>query len=138
MIPNSGHIENGVHIFSRRIYYADTDAGGVVYHAKYLDIAEAARTEMLRVMKIEQQALRHETGLVFAVKKCDIDYIKPARLDDVLNITTKLVKMGGASFTLDQHITRDHQDIARLSLVIVCINEQGSPQKIPPFIKERF
>src|SRR5712671_6087187 len=86
-----------MHRFGLRVYYEDTDAGGVVYYANYLKFAERARTEMLRHVGFEQEALRRTTGRVFAVRHCSADYLAPARLDDELVVETRLTALGGAS-----------------------------------------
>src|SRR5713101_5932994 len=103
-----------MHRFGLRVYYEDTDAGGVVYYANYLKFAERARTEMLRHIGFEQEALRRATGRVFAVRRCSADYLAPARLDDELIVETRLTALGGASLEVEQEIRCGARALARL------------------------
>jgi acyl-CoA thioester hydrolase len=102
--PETGRIEGGVHRLPVRVYYEDTDAGGIVYHANHLKFAERARTEMLRCLGLDHGAMRERFGLAFAVRRCRVDYLAPARLDDALLIETRLVRLGGASLDLEQRV----------------------------------
>jgi YbgC/YbaW family acyl-CoA thioester hydrolase len=95
--PESGRIEGGVHRLPLRVYYEDTDAVGIVYHANHLKFAERARTEMLRCLGLDHSIVRERFGLAFTVRRCLVDYLAPARLDDGLVIETRLVRGGGAS-----------------------------------------
>ena len=104
-VPASGAIEAGVHRLPLRVYYEDTDAAGIVYHAAYLRFAERARTEMLRCLALDHGSLRARFGLSFAVRRCVIDYLAPARLDDQLIVATRLTRQGGASLDLEQRVS---------------------------------
>ncbi len=84
MTLRSGTVQDDAHQFPLRVYYEDTDAAGIVYYANYLQFAERARTEMLRLLGFEHDELRRATGVVFAVRRCSADYLAPARLDDEL------------------------------------------------------
>ena len=86
------------HVYPVRVYYEDTDAGGVVYHSNYLRFAERARTELLREAGIDHVTLMTENGLMFAVRRCEAEYVKPARLDDALEVRTRCFEATGASF----------------------------------------
>ena len=90
-----------------RVYWEDTDAGGVVYHAQYLAFMERARSEWLRSMGIDQTTLRERENQVFVVRAMDIDFRAPARLDDQLQVSVRLLECRGASFSLAQRIERD-------------------------------
>lgn len=90
-----------------RVYYEDTDAGGVVYHANYLLFMERARTEWLRALGFEQDALRREAGVQFSVRRATIDYLRPALFNDLLTVTVALTGHGGASLDLAQELVRD-------------------------------
>src|SRR4051812_48817224 len=92
-----------------RVYYEDTDAGGVVYHARYLAFAERGRTEMLRAAGYEHAPLLKEGGIAFAVVAININYKGPAKLDDLLTVKTQLAKVGGASMEMQQDIYREDQ-----------------------------
>lgn len=89
MTAISGHIEAGRHFFPVRVYYEDTDAGGIVYYANYLKFAERARTEMLRLVGLNQSQLKKENGILFAVRSLTIDYRRPAVLDDLLEVVSR-------------------------------------------------
>ena len=108
--------------WNARVYYEDTDAGGVVYHARYLAFYERARTEMLRQLNISQQTLLQE-GIAFVVKKMDISYDFPARLDDMLTISTKVEQIRKASIIFKQTIlNQNKQIISSADVVIACVN----------------
>src|SRR5260221_12759686 len=95
-------LAGGVHRFALRVYYEDTDAAGIVYYANYLKFAERARTEMLRLLGFEQDALRRATGRVFAVRHCSADYLAPPRLDDELTVESRLTALVAASLQIAQ------------------------------------
>lgn len=108
--------------WSARVYYEDTDAGGVVYHARYLAFFERARTEILRKVGINQQMLLQE-GVAFVVKKMDINYHFPARLDDMLTITTSIEQVRKASIIFKQTIlNQNNQVISTADVLIACVN----------------
>ena len=111
-----GVIDGGVHRIRIRVYYEDTDAAGIVYHAAYLEFAERARTEMLRCLGLDHTTLRARFGLMFTVRRCAIDYLVPARLDDLLEIQTQMVRLGGASLDLEQRVLREAQLLTRLAV----------------------
>ncbi|MWP50154.1 MULTISPECIES: tol-pal system-associated acyl-CoA thioesterase [unclassified Gilliamella] len=108
--------------WNARVYYEDTDAGGVVYHARYLAFFERARTEILRKVGINQQMLLQE-GVAFVVKKMDINYHFPARLDDMLTITTSIEQVRKASIIFKQTIlNQNNQVISTADVLIACVN----------------
>lgn len=114
-----------------RVYYEDTDAGGIVYHANYLKFAERARTDWLREHGIEQSEILKNEGLLFVVYRLEIDFLSPARLDDLLTIQTRLLQKGHATMKLEQIIQKDSQTIASLKVELACINREGKPSKWP-------
>ena len=95
---------NKAHIFPLRVYFEDTDAGGIVYYANYLRFAERARTEMLRSVGIESGHLMREDDITLTVKSCQVDYQKPAHLDDALEVHSRIIKVCGASLKGEQMI----------------------------------
>ena len=121
----------GVHVFPVRVYYEDTDAGGVVYYANYLKFAERARTEMMHLLDPGYAELVASGRLAFAVRHCEADFLTPARLDDVLEIRTRAAEIGGASVTADQTIRRDGEDIARLVVRLACVGPSGRAMRMP-------
>ncbi len=128
--------ERREYVFPVRVYYEDTDAAGVVYHANYLRFAERARTELLRAMGIDHRTLLTEDGIMFAVSRCETDYVKPARLDDLLEVRTSFARATGASFWMEQEIRRDDEMIADLKLRLVCIRPDGRPTRLPDAVRE--
>jgi acyl-CoA thioester hydrolase len=122
---------DGKHRFALRVYYEDTDAAGIVYYANYLKFAERARTEMLRLVGFEQEALRRTDGRVFAVRRCSADYLAPARLDDELVVETCLTALGGASLEVAQEIRRGDRPLVRLALRLACLDPAGKPARLP-------
>lgn len=116
-----------------RVYYEDTDSGGVVYHSIYLNYMERARTEWLRSLGFEQHRLRRERGLVFAVSHIDVHFLAPARLDDALLITLTLAKRGGASLHLRQQILRmpERTPLIQADVRVVMLNENFKPTRLP-------
>ncbi|MGB3917898.1 MAG: tol-pal system-associated acyl-CoA thioesterase [Thiothrix litoralis] len=110
-----------------RVYYEDTDAGGVVYHANYLKFMERARTEWLRTLGFEQDTLAQELNIVFVVGSLDIQYRKPARFNDTLNITASISNLGRASMVFKQSIWRDSSNnspelLTTASVKVVCVS----------------
>lgn len=123
------------HIFPVRVYYEDTDAGGVVYHSNYLRFAERARTELLRDHGIDHTRLLSESGLMFAVRRCEAEYVKPARLDDALEIRTRCIQATGASFWLEQLVQRAGETLVEMKLRLVCLTQDGRPARLPDTLR---
>ncbi|MGD2053846.1 MAG: tol-pal system-associated acyl-CoA thioesterase [Gammaproteobacteria bacterium] len=122
-----------------RVYYEDTDAGGVVYYANYLKFLERARTEYLRAIGFEQDQLKQEYGIIFAVHSLSIKYQKPAVFNDALTVSAEIVDRGNAVLTFKQMITRDKDktSICSAEVIIACLNaEKFSPTRIPLKIQE--
>jgi acyl-CoA thioester hydrolase len=105
-----------------RVYYEDTDSGGVVYYANYLKFLERGRTEFLRALGFEQRQLAEETGLAFAVRGLSAEYLKPARLDDQLEVTTALGELGRAQVTFAQEIRRADETLLTASVRVACLD----------------
>mgnify|MGYP003331579670 CR=1 FL=1 len=126
------------HIFRLRVYYEDTDAAGIVYYANYFKFAERARTEMLRSVNIDQNILYTETGVRFVVRSCAIDYLLPARLDDELEVHTRIHCVKGASLIVLQAVRRARDTIVSLKLRIACIGRCGQPKRLPKKVASRL
>lgn len=118
-----------------RVYYEDTDLAGIVYYANYLKFIERGRSEWVRACGIDQNALKAGQGIVFAVRKVDADYLKPARYDDVLQVTTQLMALGGARIELRQEVWRGADRLFSAHVVLVCIAENGQPARIPAEVR---
>ena len=115
-----------------RVYWEDTDAGGVVFFANYLKFFERARTEWLRTLGHGQQRLRNDTGAVFVVADTSVRYLEPARLDDQLEITVRLVEAGRVSMTLAQQALRGDLLLAESTIRIGCVDAGTfKPRRIP-------
>ncbi|MBT4889485.1 MAG: tol-pal system-associated acyl-CoA thioesterase [Rhodospirillales bacterium] len=122
-----------------RIYYEDTDAGGIVYYANYLRYAERGRTELLRSLGVEKLALMEREQLAFAVRGCNVEYLLPARLDDALEVHTRVLNVGGASLHLDQRVLRDGETLTEIDIRLVCMHINGPlmgrPSRIPTEVR---
>ena len=138
MKPVAGHIEGTRHVFPLRVYYEDTDAAGIVYYANYLKFAERGRTEFLRLAGIDQSALREQEGIFFAVRRAEIDYLKPARLDDVLEVVTQLTDMSIVKIDAQQTIRRGAEELARVMMRVVCLRTDGRPARMPRTLYQQF
>jgi acyl-CoA thioester hydrolase len=126
------------HVFRCRVYYEDTDAAGIVYYANYLKFAERARTEMLRAAGIEQRRLAEETGLGFVVSRFACEFRAPARLDDQLDVVTRVDRLRAAAVEARQEVRRDGGLLAGIDVVIACVARDGRPARIPPPLRRAF
>ena len=120
-----------------RVYYEDTDAGGVVYYANYLKFMERARTEFLRSLGFEQDQLKQEQGIIFAVHSLSAQYKKPAVFNDELIVNTKITALGRASLTFKQSITRlpEHTYLCEAEVKVACLHaEEFSPVAMPQIV----
>jgi acyl-CoA thioester hydrolase len=125
------------HLHAVRVYYEDTDCSGVVYHTSYLRFAERARTEMLRALGVAHSDMIARTGLAFAVRRLEVDYLAPARLDDTLEVLTRIREIGGASLGAVQVVrgAGAGPELARITLRLACINENGRPARLPTAVR---
>ena len=123
------------HRLPARVYYVDTDAGGIVYHATYLAFAERGRTEMLRMIGVDLLALKEEKHLVFAVRRCDMDFLRPARLDDLLDVRTRMLAMGGATLDVIQSVYRQDEELVRIRVQLACMRLDARAARIPAAVR---
>jgi acyl-CoA thioester hydrolase len=122
-----------------RVYYQDTDAGGIVYHANYLAFAERARSEALRAMGIPHAEMVKNHHVMFVVRRIILDYQRPARLDDQLTVETRILEVGGASATLRQHFWRDSDSLAVLDVWLGCATvPEGRAARMPKAWRARM
>jgi acyl-CoA thioester hydrolase len=126
---------NSAHTLNIKIYYEDTDAGGVVYYANYLRYMERARTEFLLDHGIDV-ADYHRKGYLFAVVHVDIHYKRPAKLGDVMTITTEIEKMTNVTLSIQHRVLRDTELLVEAIVKLACIDPNGKPQKIPESIRK--
>lgn len=122
-----------------RVYYEDTDAGGVVFYANYLKFFERARTEMLRHLGFEQDQLRNELGILFVVRSASIDYLKPAHFNDQLQISSEIVAIKKTSLTFKQSVMCNHDLLCVGEIRIACVDANTlKPKPISPLILNKI
>lgn len=126
------------HKIDLRVYYEDTDAGGIVYHASYLKFAERGRTELLRHMGFSHAQLLKDTGVAFAVINMNVDFKAPARLDDLLTVKSAITDMQGASLGMAQEIRRGDVLLVKMDLRLACLDQQGKAARLPAELKKLF
>lgn len=131
-------MSEGAHRLAIRVYYEDTDFSGVVYHANYLRFLERGRTELLRATGIDQSMLHAETrGFAFVVRRMAIDYLRPARMDDVIEVETTSREVRGASLRLSQRILRDGEVLVAAEVQVAAV-AGGRPVRIPDGLRARL
>ena len=123
------------HIFPLRVYYEDTDLAGIVYYANYLKFIERARSEWVRGLGIDQALLRAQQGVVFAVRRVEADYLRPAVFDDVLSVQTVLADLSGARLVLDQAVLRGAQTLFTARVTLVCLTAAGTATRFPTALR---
>ena len=121
-----------------KVYYEDTDAGGVVYYANYLKYLERARTEALTSIGLSNLQVKEQFGALIIVKSCNIEYKKPAHLEDELSIRSFIKSISKASFFMNQFITKNQVSIVEAKVHLVFVNEKGKPVKVPDLIFDNF
>ena len=121
-----------------KIYYEDTDSGGVVYYSNYLNFLERARTEMIESVGFSNKKLLEEFKTLIIVKSCNIEYIKPAKLEDKIQIYSSIETLNNASFVVNQNIKKDDNLIVKAKLKLVTVSQEGKPIKIPSVLKKKL
>lgn len=122
-----------------RVYFQDTDAGGVVYHASYVNFMERSRTEWLRTFGYSNAGLMKELGVVFVVRSIKLDYLKPALLDDLLTVTAQIRAIGRSQVTLEQAILRGEELLTEGEVHLVCVNVQTfKPVSVPDVLRKQW
>lgn len=132
-----GWFEKAAYVLPLRVYIEDTDAGGIVYYANYLSFMERGRSDMLRGLGIRHGDLAGMDGggVYLVVRRCELDFLKPARLDDGLEVHTSLVACGGASLTLAQAVRRGGDDLVRARVKVGCMNAAGQARRFPAAVR---
>ncbi|SIT74339.1 tol-pal system-associated acyl-CoA thioesterase [Pontibaca methylaminivorans] len=125
------------HLFKFRVYYDDTDMGAVVYHANYLRFIERARSDWVRALGSDQNAMR-ESGILWVVRRIEADYLAPARFDDLLEVETVPVATSGVRFVLDQTVSRGGRALFRARVTLACMSPDGRPLRLPAEIRAIF
>ncbi len=140
-LPHSGIIKDGEHILPLRIYYEDTDAGGVVYHANYLKFMERGRSDMLRLVGIDQVKMllfQEPDDFKFFMVRTEVDYLKSAVLNDEITVHTRLSKFGGASVIMEQVIRRAGDVLAKGRVRAAVLNKKNRPMRLPKIFLEKL
>jgi acyl-CoA thioester hydrolase len=132
--PMVGRLQGRAHIFPIRVYFEDTDAAGIVYYANYLKFAERARTETMRALGVDH-GIMFRDGTYFIVRRCEIDYVRPAHLDDLLEVHSEFAEIGGASLSVRQVVRRGGAELARLAVKLACVGSDGRPARIPQSVR---
>ncbi len=135
----SGMVLGKRHWFAIRVFYEDTDAAGIVYYANYLKFVERARTEMMRLLGFEHSQIRDTDGINWTVRRCTIDYRKPAKLDDQILVESGIVQLGGASLNIEQIVRNVHGVVlASAVLKLACMHANGRPARLPQGLRKRL
>ena len=124
--------------FEIKVYYEDTDAGGVVYYSNYLNFLERARTEMIEMVGLSNKQLLEENKTLIIVKSCNIEYISSAKLEDKITIYSSIESFSKASFVIVQNIKKDNALIVKAKLKLVTVNQEGRPIKIPSVLEKKL
>tara|TARA_Y100000996_G_scaffold388440_1_gene348023 strand:- start:164 stop:574 length:411 start_codon:yes stop_codon:yes gene_type:complete len=124
--------------YNFKIYYEDTDSGGVVYYANYLKFFERARSEAIYSLKLSNKILLNQYGILIIVKSCNIKYIRPAKLEDKLTIKSKVKSITKTSFIMNQVIHREKQLITEADTHLVSVDQSGKPKKIPEILNKKL
>ena len=127
-----------VHEFPVRVYYEDTDMGGIVYYANYLRYIERARSDWVRTLGVDQNAMREGDGVVFVVRRVEADYLNPAKFDDALLVRTVVKAVTGVRLIMGQEVLRGADLLFRAEVTVVCIGADGAPARRPANIRRRI
>ena len=124
--------------YKLKVFYEDTDAGGVVYYANYLKFFERARTDAISNIGLSNKKLLDEYGVFIIVKSCNVEYLKPAKLEDQLEIKSSIISTSNTSFRMKQKAFRDQELITDCEIHLVIVDKNGRPTKIPDILKEKI
>jgi acyl-CoA thioester hydrolase len=127
-----------IHTCEYRVYYEDTDAGGIMYHGRYINWCERARAEYLRDIGLQSSTIFEVTGVIFVVRHLEADYLKPAKLDQLLRVETGLKELKNSSFILNQSIFCQDSVLFSMTVTIVCIDGNGRPVRIPDMVRHKL
>jgi len=138
----AGELRDGGHLLKQRVYYEDTDFSGFVYHARYLHFFERGRTDFIRLLGVSQGVLHAGTdpaeAVAFVVRRMEIDFRSPARMDDVLTIVTRPIEVRGARMQLAQTISRDEALLASAEVTVAVVNGLGRARRLPEALAAKF
>ena len=136
--PEKREESDVTHRFGVKVYYEDTDLAGIVYYANYLKFIERARTEWVASLGVDQVALKADRGIVFAVRRVEADFLRPAKFADDLVVETKLQSLGGARIVLEQVVTRGGERLFAAVVTLVCLGEDGHAARLPAEVRARL
>ena len=137
--PSGGWFEGKTHVFPLRVYYEDTDFSGVVYHANYLRFMERGRSEFLRLAGAGHQGmLTAAEPLVWAVRRMQIDFARPARMEEALSVRTFVLELAGARMRLDQAVLRGAQTLVKAEVEVCVITLDGRPRRVPDSTRKKL
>jgi acyl-CoA thioester hydrolase len=126
------------HRFGVKVYYEDTDLAGIVYYANYLKFIERARTEWVASLGVDQIVLKAHDGIVFAVRRVEADYLRPAKFADDLVVETKLQSLGGARIVLEQAVVRGGERLFAAQVTLVCLTNDGHAARLPTEVRAKL
>lgn len=134
-----GFMEEKTHVYPLVVFYEDTDAGGIVYHAKYLGFAERARSAMLNLLGYSNSTIAQRHKVAIAVRHCTLDFRRAARLEDQLQVRSRLTKVGGASLGFEQKVMRGEEELVVIEIYLACMSLQElRAHRLPDEIREVF
>ncbi len=129
---------NKIHKSSFRVYYEDTDAGGIMYHSNYINFCERGRSDLLRDLGVPASEVTEKLRVGFVVRHLEADYLAVARLDDLLSVETSLKIIKNSSFVMNQSIKCQNNAIFSMNVTVVCVDESGKPVRIPEMLRDKF
>ena len=127
-----------IHSHEYRVYYEDTDAGGIMYHAQYISWCERGRAEYLREVGLNSSGIVANDGVMFVVRHLNADYFKPARLDDLLRVETSIKEMKNSSFIMNQSIFCQDSMLFSMTVTLVCVDGNARPVRVPEIVREKL
>jgi acyl-CoA thioester hydrolase len=138
----AGRIEGGRHVLPVRVYFEDTDFSGLVYHTSYLRWCERGRSDFLRLLGVRHSDLiapgEGAEPAAFVVRRLEIDYLRPARIDEVLEVVTECAELGGAHVLLSQQVRRGDSVLCKVSVKVVLVGQSGRPMRLPSAVRSAF
>ncbi|MFV0432151.1 MAG: YbgC/FadM family acyl-CoA thioesterase [Alphaproteobacteria bacterium] len=134
----NGEFKDKTHYYDARVHYADTDAGGVVYHSRYLDFCERARAGVLHLIDVNEIIELDGQSYFWVARKAELEYLAPAKVADIITIETRFTHLGGASIHVEHIIKNADKILVKAHLVMVLVSEKGRPQRIMPEIRHKM
>ncbi|NQZ14212.1 MAG: YbgC/FadM family acyl-CoA thioesterase [Alphaproteobacteria bacterium] len=131
-------MSNKKHTADYRVYYEDTDAVGIMYHANYISFCERGRSDLLRDLGLPASEVFEKLGIGFVIRHIDCDYLKMVKLDDLLTVETQVLSMKNTSFVMRQTISCQNSPVFKMDVSIVCVDRNGKPTRAPEGLREKF